>query len=85
MVTKWRPAECHRCRATTTPSTPCTLAWAGPTEPGAPHYYRLQGTQLLVEWDDTQRGANHAHPVLRDPVADFGIDVPARHHATHPH
>jgi len=25
------------------------VAWAGPTEPGAPHYYRLQGPQLLIE------------------------------------
>ncbi|MCW2631044.1 MAG: hypothetical protein JWR88_6 [Pseudonocardia sp.] len=61
------------------------VAWAGPTEPGAPHYYRLQGPQLLIEWDNTQRGANHAHSVWRDPGADFGLDVLARHHATHPH
>lgn len=61
------------------------LAWAGPTEPGAPHYYRLQGPRLLVEWDNTQRGANHAHSVWRDPVADFGLDVIARHRAAHLH
>jgi hypothetical protein len=59
------------------------LAWAGPTEPGAPHYYRLQGPRLLVEWDDTQRVANHAHSVWRDPEADFGLDVLARHLAAH--
>jgi hypothetical protein len=59
------------------------LAWAGPTEPGAPHYYRLQGPRLLVEWDNTQRGANHAHSVWRDPGADFGLDVLARHRAAH--
>jgi hypothetical protein len=61
------------------------VAWAGPLAPGAPHYYRLQGPRLLVEWDNTQRGANHAHSVWRDPVADFGLDVLARHHAAHPH
>lgn len=61
------------------------VAWAGPTEPGAPHYYRVQGPRLLIEWDNTQRGANHAHSVWRDPVADFGLDVLARHRATHPH
>ncbi len=61
------------------------VAWAGPTQPGAPHYYRLQGPHLLVEWDNTQRGANHAHSVWRDPDTDFGLDVLARHHATHPH
>ena len=32
------------------------IAWAGPTEPGAPHYYRVQGPRLLLEWDNTQRG-----------------------------
>jgi hypothetical protein len=59
------------------------VAWAGPTEPGAPHYYRLQGPRLLVEWDNTQRGANHAHSVWRDPTADFGMDVLAAHRAAH--
>ncbi len=59
------------------------LAWAGPTAPGEPHYYRLQGPRLLVEWDNTQRGANHAHSVWRDPTADFGLDVLARHRAVH--
>ena len=43
------------------------LAWAGPLEPGAPHYYRLQGPRLLIEWDNTQRNANHAHSVWREP------------------
>lgn len=59
------------------------LAWAGPTEPGHPHYYRVQGPRLLLEWDNTQRGANHAHSVWRDPEADFGLDVLARHRADH--
>jgi hypothetical protein len=59
------------------------LAWAGPTEPCAPHYYRLQGPRLLIEWDNTQRGANHAHSVWRDPTADFGMDVLAAHRAAH--
>src|SRR3954470_17526871 len=57
------------------------LAWAGSTAPGEPNYYRLQGPRLLVEWDNTQRGANHAHSVWRDPTADFGLDVLARHRA----
>jgi Protein of unknown function (DUF3500) len=57
------------------------VAWAGSTAPGQPHYYRLQGPRLLVEWDNTQRGANHAHSVWRDPGADFGLDVLARHRA----
>jgi hypothetical protein len=59
------------------------LAWAGSTEPGAPHYYRLQGPQLLIEYDNTQRNANHAHAVWRDPESDFGLDVLAAHRAAH--
>jgi hypothetical protein len=59
------------------------IAWAGPTEPGAPHYYRVQGPRLLIEWDNTQSGANHAHSVWRDPSADFGLDVLAAHRAAH--
>jgi Protein of unknown function (DUF3500) len=55
------------------------LAWAGPTEPGQPLYYRLQGPRLLIEYDNTQRQANHAHSVWRDPAADFGYDVLGAH------
>jgi hypothetical protein len=59
------------------------LAWAGSTDPGRPHYYRLHGPRLLVEWDNTQQGGNHAHSVWRDPEADFGLDALADHHARH--
>ena len=59
------------------------FAWAGSTDPGEPHYYRLQGPNLLIEWDNTQRGANHAHSVWRDPSSDFGLDVLGRHRADH--
>ena len=59
------------------------FAWAGPTSPGEPHYYRLQGPRLLIEWDNTQRQANHAHSVWRDPTSDFGLDVLAGHRAKH--
>lgn len=61
------------------------VAWAGSTTPGEPHYNRLQGPGLLVEWDNTQRKANHAHSVWRDPGADFGLDVLARHRAASRH
>ncbi len=59
------------------------LAWAGPTDPGQPLYYRLQGPRLLIEYDNTQRHANHAHSVWRDPEADFGYDVLGAHLAAH--
>jgi uncharacterized protein DUF3500 len=59
------------------------LAWAGPTEAGAPLYYRLQGPRLLIEYDNTQRQANHAHSVWRDPAADFGYDALGAHLSAH--
>jgi len=59
------------------------LAWAGRTGPGQPHYYRLQGPRLLIEYDNTQRQANHAHSVWRDPAADFGYDVLGAHLTAH--
>ncbi|MGD9701135.1 MAG: DUF3500 domain-containing protein [Acidimicrobiia bacterium] len=56
------------------------FAWAGGTEVGEPHYYRVQGEQLLVEYDNTQRGANHVHTVWRDLDTDFGGDVLLDHY-----
>jgi len=55
------------------------LAWGGATGPGAPFYYRLQGTSILIEYDNTQDGANHVHTVLRDPGGDFGEDLLRAH------
>ena len=57
------------------------FAWAGGIDPGEPHYYRLQGTGLLVEYDNTQTQANHIHSVWRDPTSDFGRDLLAEHYA----
>jgi hypothetical protein len=61
------------------------LLWAGGLEPGQPHYYRLQGPSILVEYDNTARDANHVHSVWRDPRGDFADDPLARHHAEHHH
>ena len=55
------------------------FGWAGDIAPGAAHYYRLTGPRLLVEYDNTQRDANHAHSVWRDPDGDFGLDPLAAH------
>jgi len=55
------------------------LGWAGSLEPGRPHYYRIPGHRLLVEYDNTTRDANHVHTVWRDPVGDFGMDVLGAH------
>lgn len=57
------------------------FAWAGGTEPRGPHYYRLQGPRFLIEYDNTQRDANHIHSAWRDPEADFGRNLLAEHYA----
>jgi hypothetical protein len=49
------------------------FAWAGGIEPAEPHYYRIQGPRLLIEYVNSQRGANHVHSVWRDPEGDFGM------------
>lgn len=62
-----------------------SFAWAGPAGYGQPHYYRIQGERLLIEYDCTQDEANHTHSVWRDPEGDFGEDLLAGHYATSQH
>jgi hypothetical protein len=48
--------------------------------PGQRHYYRVQGDDLPIGYDNTASDGNHAHTVLRRPRSDFGDDVLARHY-----
>jgi hypothetical protein len=57
------------------------FAWAGGIERGEPHYYRLHGPRLLIEYDNTQDDVNHVHSVWRDPDGDFGADLLREHYA----
>ena len=57
-----------------------TFAWAGSTEPGRGHYYAIRGSRLLIEYDNTQNGANHIHAVWRDLANDWGGDLLAAHY-----
>jgi hypothetical protein len=59
------------------------LAFAGSPAHRRPHYYRLFGPSLLVEYDNTQDDANHVHTVLRDPTGDFGDDLLRAHRHDH--
>jgi quercetin dioxygenase-like cupin family protein len=61
------------------------FAWAGELEPGRPHYYRIHGPTVLVEYDDVQSNANHVHTVWRDLERDFGGDLLREHYAKHKH
>ena len=54
------------------------FAWAGATEPGIGHYYRVQGPTFLIEFVNTQpdaegNPANHIHCVWRDITGDFNL------------
>lgn len=55
------------------------FAWAGGMEPGQGHYYRITGKTFVIEYDNTQNGANHAHACWRDRDGDFGEDLLRQH------
>jgi hypothetical protein len=61
------------------------FAWAGQTERGKKHYYRIQGPTFLVEYDNTQNDGNHIHSVWRDFNGDFGRDLLREHLKATPH
>jgi hypothetical protein len=61
------------------------FGWAGTTEVGGPHYYRVQGPTFLIEYDNTQNNANHIHSVWRDFNGDFGRDLLRDHYKTVAH
>lgn len=61
------------------------FAWAGPTRPTAPYYYRIHGPTILIEFDNNyppgrrDGPVNHIHSVFRDPQNDYGEDLLRRH------
>lgn len=57
------------------------FAWMGGIQPGDPHYYRIHGPTLLIEYDNVQNGNNHIHSVWRDLTDDFGEDLLREHYA----
>ena len=61
------------------------FTWAGDEQTGVghPHYYRIQGPTLIIEYDNTQNNANHIHTVVRDLKNDFGGDVLLEHYKNH--
>ena len=61
------------------------FAWMGPAEVGAPHYYRVQAPDFVIEYDNVQNAANHSHTVWRDFDGDFGRDLLAEHHRDYKH
>jgi plasmid stabilization system protein ParE len=60
-----------------------TFAWAGSDAPGHGHYYAVRGPSFVIEYDNTQNGANHIHAVWRDLESDWGGDALTDHLAAH--
>ncbi len=56
------------------------FAWAGGLVEGIPHYYRIHGPTLLIEFDNIQNNANHVHTVVRDLKNDFAEDLLKAHY-----
>lgn len=61
------------------------FAWAGPTDPQRSqdpgHYYCITAPTMIIEYDNTQDGADHAHSVWRHRRDDWGEDLLRRHYA----
>jgi hypothetical protein len=55
------------------------FGWAGGVQPRQPHYYRIAGPTFVLEYDNTQDGANHVHTVWRDFADDYGRDLLREH------
>ncbi|MBA3485462.1 MAG: DUF3500 domain-containing protein, partial [Pirellulales bacterium] len=56
------------------------FAWAGSTQPGVGHYYRVQGPTFVLELINVQSDpagnpANHIHSVWRSLQGDFAVAV----------
>jgi len=56
------------------------FAWAGSLAPKNRHYYRIQGPDFLIEYDNVQGDGNHIHSVWREFDGDFGRDLLQEHY-----
>ena len=72
-------------KISTTQRNKLQFAWGGTLERGGAHYFRIQGTDFIIEYANTQNDANHAHLVWRDLKNDFARDSLKRHYADGSH
>jgi hypothetical protein len=75
-------AQARLARVRAAPLDAIRVGWAGSTEPRQPHYFRIQGSHFLIEFDNS--GGNHIHSVWRDFEGDFGRDVLREHYQRAP-
>jgi hypothetical protein len=73
-------AEQRMALAKKQPKDATFFAWAGSTDHGGLHYYRIQTPAFLIEFDETQDNGNHIHTVWRDYNNDFGGDLLKMHY-----
>ena len=59
------------------------FCWKGGLNVGDGHYYRIQGPELWIEYDNTQNNNNHIHSIFRGIHGDFGRDILKDHYAKH--
>lgn len=61
------------------------FAWMGALTETRPHYYRIQGPTMIIEFDCTSGTPDHVHTVWRDGERDFSNDVLRDHLEAHDH
>jgi hypothetical protein len=49
------------------------FAWMGPADRSQGHAYTVQGPTFLIEFNNTQNGANHIHSLWRSVLHDFAL------------
>ena len=56
------------------------FAYAGEINSSKGFYYRIQGGDLLIEYDNIQNNANHVHTVVRDLSNDWAESILKNHY-----
>jgi hypothetical protein len=56
------------------------FCWAGGTQTGMSHYYRIQSQRLLFEFDNAIDSGNHIHSMWREYRNDFGHELLLDHY-----
>jgi hypothetical protein len=51
------------------------FAWWGSENLNERHYYRVQGSTFIIEYNNTQNSANHVHSIWRDMAGDFNVSL----------
>ncbi|MDA0803960.1 MAG: DUF3500 domain-containing protein [Planctomycetota bacterium] len=61
------------------------FALAGEIDRTRPHYFRLHGPTLIIEFDCSSGDPDHLHTVWHDPRGGLAVDPLPQHHGAHEH